>query len=216
MRILHVHDIPRFEGGVEQILFDTARGLAKQGWSQALLHSDDQKTDARFLSAFGVTGSHREIIMQYRPHAILMHKVADHERVNMCSRLAPTVHMVHDHDLVCPRRHKYFPISKKVCTKPAGSACYQHLCCFQRSADNKYLPVTLSGTAGVKIMLGASKSVRSYIVGSRFMQSQLMMNGIEEDKINIVNPVPAALTSPRYITDAERAGNTFCRPGNTR
>ena len=199
MRILHVHDIPRFEGGVEQILFDTARGLAKQGWSQALLHSDDQKTDAKFLSAFGFTGSHREIIMQYRPDAILMHKVADHEKVNMCSRLAPTVHMVHDHDLVCPRRHKYFPISKKVCTKPAGSACYQHLCCFQRSANNKYLPVSLSGTAGVKIMLSASKSVRSYIVGSRFMQSQLVMNGIEQDKINIVNPVPAALTSPRYI-----------------
>lgn len=199
MRILHVHDTPRFEGGVEQILFDTARGLAKQGWSQALLHSDDQNTDARFLSAFGVTGAHRELIMQYRPHAILMHKVADHERVSMCSKLAPTVHMVHDHDLVCPRRHKYFPISKKVCTKPAGSACYQHLCCIQRSVNNKYLPVTLSGTAGVKKMLGASKSVRGYIVGSRFMQSQLVMNGIGEDKINIVNPVPAALTSPRYV-----------------
>lgn len=200
MRILHVHDIPRFEGGVEQILFDTARGLAKQGWSQALLHSDDQKTDGRFLSAFGVTSSHREIITQYRPQAILMHKVADHERVNMCSRLARTAHMVHDYDLVCPRRHKYFPLSKKVCTKPAGSACYQHLCCIQRAPNNKYLPVTLSGTAGVNTMLNASKTVRSYIVGSRFMQEQLTMNGIEEDKINIVNPVPAALMSPRYIT----------------
>lgn len=204
MRILHVHDVPRFEGGVEQILYDTARGLARNGWSQALLHSDEQQVDSKFLSAFSSSGSNNEIINRFRPHAILMHKVADHERVNTCSNLAPTVHMVHDHDLVCPRRHKYFPLSKKICTRPAGKACYQHLCCIQRAPSESSLPVRLSGTGHVKTMLDSSKAVRRYIVGSEYMRQQLILNGIDEEKISIVNPVPAALTAPRYIDMQQR------------
>ena len=199
MRLLHVHDIPRFEGGVEQILYDTALGLAECGWSQALLHSDGQSPDSKFLSAFSSCDSSADMIARFRPHAILMHKVADRDRVDQCSKTAPTLHMVHDHDLYCPRRHKYFPLSKKICTKPAGAACYQHLCCIQRAPADSILPVRLSGTGAVNAMLDASTGIRRYIVGSHYMKEQLKLNGISEEKISIVNPVPAALASPRYI-----------------
>ena len=37
MRVLHVHERARFQGGVEQILHDLAAGLAARGWPPALL-----------------------------------------------------------------------------------------------------------------------------------------------------------------------------------
>ena len=37
MRILHVNDQAFFQGGVEQILFDTANGLSRENCPQALL-----------------------------------------------------------------------------------------------------------------------------------------------------------------------------------
>lgn len=203
MRILHVHDVPAFHGGVEQILYDTAHGLGTQGWPQALLHRDGLQPDNKFRSAFSDSDSHHDIITRFRPHAILLHKVADDQRVRLCSTSVPTAHMVHDHDLVCPRRHKYFPLSKKICTKPAGLACYQHLCCIQRAPNESRFPVRISGTGRVKTMLDKSKNVKQYIVGSNYMRQQLMLNGISERKITVVNPVPAALTSPRFASMAQ-------------
>ena len=38
MRILHVNERASDLGGVERILHDTAKTLAEEGWSQALLH----------------------------------------------------------------------------------------------------------------------------------------------------------------------------------
>ena len=53
MRILHVHDQAVFQGGVEQILFDTAAGLAQDGYPQALLYSVEVIADERdFLGSF--------------------------------------------------------------------------------------------------------------------------------------------------------------------
>ncbi len=56
MRILHVNERASDFGGVERILHDTARTLADEGWSQALLH-DDEESDARFAAPFEFAGS---------------------------------------------------------------------------------------------------------------------------------------------------------------
>ena len=54
MRLLHVHDRAEFQGGVEQILFDTAKGLAERGWPQALL-SQQSSPDPEYIRSFEYT-----------------------------------------------------------------------------------------------------------------------------------------------------------------
>ena len=204
MRILHVHDRASFQGGVEQILFDTARGLSDRGWPQALL-SDSSTADSEFTRAFELAGHEATIIESFRPDAVLMHKVSDAKRLVAVAQAVPSVHMVHDHDLVCPRHHKYFPISHKICNKPAGLACYLHLCCLQRTAEGSRLPIKINGTGNVKRQLYAGRSVRQYLVGSHYMKKELEINGIPGEKIEIVHPVPAALETPH----AHQIGNAL-------
>jgi glycosyltransferase involved in cell wall biosynthesis len=198
MRILHVHDQGFFQGGVEQILFDTAVGLAAIGHPQALLFAGEM-ADPDFSAPFSDTGNDLAVIRSFQPDVALLHKVGDTQRVIELAKMVPTAHMVHDHDMVCPRKHKYFPLSLAVCNKPAGLSCYLNLCCIQKSTGESILPIKIQGTANVKRQLAAGRNVQRFIVGSRYMKNELETNGIAGDKIEIVHPVPAALQTPRAL-----------------
>jgi len=198
MRILHVHDQAVFQGGVEQILFDTAVGLSERGYPQALLFNGEQ-SDSSFLEPFQHSANDLSVIQSFKPDVALLHKVADTGRIMELTNSIPTVHMVHDHDMVCPRKHKYFPLSLSVCNKPAGLSCYLNLCCIQKTPADALLPLKIQGTAKVKHQLNAAKNIQRFIVGSRYMKSELVTNGIPGDKIEIVHPVPAALQTPREV-----------------
>jgi len=202
MRILHVHDQAFFQGGVEQILFDTATGLSAKGYPQALLFSGEV-TDSSFTEPFEHTGNDLSVIQAFKPDVALLHKVTDTARIAELTRTLPTAHMVHDHDMVCPRKHKYFPLSLSVCNKPAGLSCYLNLCCVQKTTGDSLLPIKIQGTAKVKHQLNAAKNVQRFIVGSRYMKSELETNGIPGDKIEIVHPVPAALQTPEAVPASE-------------
>jgi glycosyltransferase involved in cell wall biosynthesis len=202
MRILHVHDQAFFQGGVEQILFDTANGLAQRGCPQALLFSGGVAEEG-FSTPFECVSDDMSIIQSFRPDVVLLHKVADTGRIAELTRSVPTAHMVHDHDMVCPRKHKYFPLSLAVCNKPAGLSCYLNLCCVQKATGDSVLPIRIEGTSGVKRQLGAAQGVQRFFVGSRYMKRELEINGIAGEKIEIVHPVPAAIRSPEAVAMSE-------------
>jgi glycosyltransferase involved in cell wall biosynthesis len=195
MRVLHVHAKGGFHGGVEQIMRDTAAGLTQRGWPQGLLALDGD-IDPEFASVFETSGSSLDVLDSFRPDVLLIHKVEDAQTVTALAARVPTVRMVHDHDLVCPRRHKYFPLSQRICDKPAGIACYTHLCCVQRAPAESLIPVRISGIGDVRRGLAANSAVSGFIVGSRWMRDELEMNGIPAERISIIPPVPAALSRP--------------------
>lgn len=198
LRVLHVHERAGFYGGVEQILYDTARGLAARGWPQGLLHAD-LEPQADYLAAFEQTGTGDDLIAVFAPDVLFLHKVEDPARVAALARRYPTVRMVHDHDLVCLRRHKYFPLTGHVCDRPAGSACYLNLCCVQRAAPGSALPIALKGLSEVKAAIRAHREVRRLMVGSLWMARELAMNGLDPDRVVIVPPIPAALAEARPV-----------------
>ena len=107
--------------------------------------------------------------------------------------------MVHDHDLVCLRRHKYFPLTGRICDRPAGSACYLNLCCVQRAAPGSVLPIALKGLGQVKAAIRANREVRRLMVGSRWMERELVMNGLDPERVAIVPPIPAALADAQPV-----------------
>jgi len=203
MRVLHVHERAGFYGGVEQILYDTARGLSARGWAQGLLHADGTPQD-EYLSAFESAGTDDELISGFAPDLLFLHKAEDPDRVAELARRLPTVRMVHDHDLVCLRRHKYFPLNSRVCDRPAGLACYLNLCFVQRAPAGSRLPVTLRGVGGVKAAIRAHRGVRRLMVGSRWMERELIINGLDPARIAIVPPIPAALAQSSPLPPSGR------------
>ena len=194
MRVLHVHQKAGFHGGVEQILFDTARGLTELGWPQGLLHSDPEP-QAGYVAAFEQASDRTGMLEEFAPDVLFLHKLEDAEMVRQLAASRPTVRMVHDHDLVCLRRHKYFPISTRVCDRPAGISCYLHLCVIQRAPAGSLLPVTLKSTAERHSAIRAHDGIRCFLVGSEWMRRELAVNGIPREKIEIVPPIPAALAN---------------------
>ncbi|QVL47483.1 MAG: glycosyltransferase family 4 protein [Thiocapsa sp.] len=198
LRVLHIHERAGFHGGVEQILWDTARGLAARGWPQGLLHADPRPGDD-YLSAFEQTGTQDDMIGAFAPDVLFLHKVEDPVRVADLARRYPAVRMVHDHDLVCPRRHKYLPFSGRICDRPAGLACYLNLCWLQRAAPGAVVPIALKGTGAVKAAIRAHREVRCLMVGSRWMERELVMNGLDARRVAIVPPIPAALAEARPV-----------------
>jgi len=192
MRVLHVHERAGLHGGVEQILYDTARGLRDMGWSQGLLHQDT-KPDPDYLAAFDQASDRESILEAFAPDVLFLHKFEQVDKIRYLAERYPTVRMVHDHDLVCMRRHKYFPVSTRVCDRPAGIDCYMHLCFIQRAGPGSLLPITLRGVGERRRAILAHDAVRRFLVGSEWMRRELAINGIPGDRIDIVPPIPAAL-----------------------
>lgn len=193
MRVLHIHERAGFYGGVEQILHDMAAGLGARHWPQALLHAD-AAPQPDYLSVFADSDAEEEaLITRFQPDVVLIHKLEDAGRVATVSMQLPTARMIHDHDLVCLRRHKYFPIGTQICDLPAGFACYRHLCFIQRSAAGSTLPIALQGVGERKRAIRAHANVRLFIVGSRWMQRELVMNAIPEARVRVLPPVPNSL-----------------------
>ena len=200
MRVLHVNERAGFHGGVEQILHDMALGLAERGHPQALLHRDPEPRP-ELLSAFEATGSDAgadsdggpALIDGFRPDVVLIHKLESAGRIHALAERLPTVRMVHDHDLVCLRRHKYFPINTRICDRPAGLACYSHLCFIQRAAPGGRLPIRLSHVGERRRAIDAHAQVRRFIVGSRWMREELAVNGIPAGRVDVLPPVPRTL-----------------------
>lgn len=190
MRLLHVNTIAMFQGGVERILHDTAQGLAERGFEQALWYEEGE-ADLRMTAQFSRLGREHEIVEDFRPDLVLVHK-ASLERIKWLVNYFPVVRMVHDHDLVCLRRHKYFPISKRVCEKPAGVSCLLHGCIVQRDPGG-HLPLKIASLSRQKREIALNKLVKGLVVGSNWMRNSLIENGFEANQISVIPPVPRAL-----------------------
>lgn len=208
MRVLHVHERAGFYGGVEQILYDTARGLAVRGWPQGLLYADGGP-QAEYLAAFERSGTGDDLIVDFAPDLLFMHKVEDPDRVATLAARVPAVRMVHDHDLVCLRRHKYFPLTSRVCDRPAGIACYLNLCFVQRASAGSRLPIVFKGLGKVRAAIRANRGVRRLMVGSRWMARELIVNGLDPERIAIVPPIPSSLAQASPLPPAGEAEILF-------
>jgi glycosyltransferase involved in cell wall biosynthesis len=210
VRILFVNEKCGYFGGVEQNVADTAEGLRSRGHICYLAYArvteqDVNKYKALFEECFPceemIIGkkeeegkSYEAILNQVKPDAIYLHKV---NNLRFCEPFLSKVHtvrMVHDHDLYCPRRHKYFMIGNRVCYHRADWRCW---------LDGAFLakdtPLRI-GFTWVSIRDKLKEMRRNYqldilLVGSRFMKGQLLQNSFPEEKIHILPPV-IRLTCP--------------------
>ena len=199
MRILHVHGRSRFQGGVEQIMFDLARGLAARGWTQALW-SPESNPDPLFASAFERIVRNPDDVPGFRPDALVLHKWSDAAAVAGLLRRFPSVQVVHDHDFYCPRKHKYYPGSLRTCTDRAGLACIQHLCLLERRSGR--WPIGLTSLPAFRTRMAVARSATRHVAGSRYSAQELARNGYAPERIEVIPPVPASLGTA-----------TACSPG---
>jgi glycosyltransferase involved in cell wall biosynthesis len=113
----------------------------------------------------------------------------------------PSVQVVHDHDLYCPRRHKYFPLSHQACGERAGGACLRHLCLIERREGA--WPIGLASLPDFRRRMHVAQRARLLVAGSRYSAAELARNGFATDRIEVIAPVPAGIGQSACLEPGE-------------
>lgn len=211
VRILFVNEKCGYFGGVEQNIADTVKGLNSRGHACNLAYGEISERDleeykALFEETFlcqetgPVTKDRRlnitdrgvhtleGVLSRVFPDVIYFHKVPELKScMHLLLRLR-SVRMVHDHDLCCPRRHKYFMSNGRVCHHKLDWRCWIDGAFIARSNTSR------TGFTFVNIGRKLREMRRNYridclLVGSRFMRDELLQNGFPEEKVHILPPV---------------------------
>lgn len=216
MRILFVNEKAGYFGGVEQNVADAAAALGARGCSCVLAYGTLTERDpdgyrSLFREAIpcrdlidppGEGGeTFQSVVERVSPDVVYLHKLPRISPVSPLFGRVRTVRMVHDHDLCCPRRHKYYLLNNRVCRHPAGWRCYLDGAFLERSRSSRvpfhYVPIS------PKIReMRRNLPLDAVIVGSRFMREELIQNGFPAGRIHVLPPVvPGASGEPKPVPE---------------
>jgi glycosyltransferase involved in cell wall biosynthesis len=210
MRILFVNTYCGKFGGVEQNIADVVAGLRERGHYCVLIYArETEKGVAAYKQLFAGTicGGESEAMTASLGaqvagsfwDAVYVHKLESVKPLLPLKGKVHLVRMIHDHDECCPRHHKYFAFSTRICTRPVGWRCWTDLACIERDS-NSSLGVKWRSLAQHKRELALNREVfDQFIVGSCFMQEELVMNGIAPGRIRRLAPcvrLPERATTP--------------------
>ncbi len=206
MKVLLVNDKGCFWGGVEQFLNDTATGLNGRGHEIHFLYTDPLPRDREPLRApfasqtwLNLSASRenlerqiQRLIETHQPDTIYLQRFGELETIADLLRGQRVARYVHDHDLYCPRRHKYFPVSKKVCPHPLGVQCVLHGCLVSSSGPVPGFPGLINIFDRAR-ELRFARCLPRVAAGSRWMSAALEQNGFRKEQLFILPPVPLGI-----------------------
>jgi len=203
MRILFVNEKCGYFGGAEQNVAATAQGLRANGHRCFLAYGTGTERDFdHYRSLFDgvfqcrdiqgplekVGHPFEDVIAKVSPDVIYVHKVP---KVDFCLSFLHKIHtvrMIHDHDVCCPRRHKYYVHNGRVCTNEAGWRCYLDLAFLEKGPQGRRIPGYVS--IGRKLAeMRRNYDFDKLLVGSRFMRQELLQNGFPVSKVRILPPM---------------------------
>lgn len=217
MKILFVHETCGYHGGVEQHVADVCQGLAARGHSCHLAYGRRGARDAAgfaalFTSAAAVADLApdapgrrdaprlAQLARRLGPDVIYLHKVA-----RLPEDLPPgprVARMIHDHDLCCPRRHRYHPLTGRICDLPAGWWCALEGAFLGRSPEGR---LRLDPIGPKLREIEGNRRLPAVLVGSRYMRRSLIQQGFDPQRIHRLPPVgPWAVEAPDPLPEAPR------------
>ncbi len=200
MRILFVNEKCGYFGGVEQNVADSASELRRRGHDCFLASGpktsrggDDYAAlfDARFPCREMGADEGRpfdDIFREAAPDVLYVHKTRSIAPLLPHLSACRSVRMVHDHDLCCPRRLKYYVWTGRVCRCKAGWRCWCDLGFLERNRE-RGRGYRLASIAAKLEEIRRNYQIQTFLVGSRFMREELAQNGFPEDRLRILPPV---------------------------
>lgn len=199
MRVLFVSTTAGYIGGVEQHIELATKGLASRGHVCAFAYSVSNGVDVDgFLSCFDSSynlesTSLAQVLEDFSPDCIYVHKWEHMEEIQaVVGTTLPIFRMFHDHDIYCPRRHKYLIGTRKICTWRAGIACYFDLAFLERRNGK----IHITPIAPKLRELARNRSLDRCIVGSSYMRTELVRNGFPAHSIHVVPPTVSDFNKP--------------------
>ena len=195
MKILFVNTYGGFWGGVERYIYDCAKAFKAHGWSCYGLFESMGKETRDFETVFekcwvDEPNQRVALIQKIKEQGItiaFVHKSNSPELLHQLNISFNTTCLVHDHDYYCIRKHKYFPLSRKNCQRPLARL-FCTLCSgvIERKPGAHSLQLIDIGRRFE--IFKQIRKMKTWIVLSEYMKSNLVLNGFPASQIQIIHP----------------------------
>jgi glycosyltransferase involved in cell wall biosynthesis len=210
VRILFVNEKCGYFGGIEQNVADTAAGLRARG-AQCFLAF--QETTGRQVPEYQANFEEcvpldpfPQALARVRPDVVYIHKANVRSLGDALAGVyagVRTLRMVHDHDLCCPRRHKYYAWNGRICRHKADWRCYLDMAFVERSAGPAKIAFVSIGDKMLEMR--RNRQLALLLVGSASMREELIQNGFPPERVEILPPaVRMPLRAMAPIPDENR------------
>lgn len=185
MRILVINEYAGQLGGVEQYLANVVPALRSRGHTVGLHYLKDAPRNVDSFRALFDASWQNELataVAQFQPDTLFLHRVEDiQEFLSLPQR---KVRYIHDHDLCCPRRHKYYWFNGRACNHKADWRCWFDLAFLAKSPQGRLRFVSLADHRKQREL---HKKLDLLLVGSRSMRQELEQNGLRQ--VEVIAPV---------------------------
>ncbi len=187
-RILFISQTGGFAGGVERFIYQAAGALAGAGVTVTGVFMQPGRNSELFAKRFAETGWGMAAVAAQARSADLVwiHKCGDLAGVQRACADARQVLYVHDHDYTCFRRHKYYPLGRINCSRPAGPFCRW---CGSLSRGHGSWDDFLANLAAVR-------RFPLVLAGSDFMLRCLAENGVAPARLRRLEPLIDLIRRP--------------------
>lgn len=212
MKILFINQNCGYFGGVEQYIADNARGLADRGHQVYLAYGNKtnknlEEYESYFSKCFPCSElltsqnssamTFSNIVESLQPDIVFAHKLKDSNFLIKMVKHFSIVRMIHDHDLCCPRKHKYYLWNGQICGHKADWRCVLDLAFLQKKPESIFKLGFFNVLAHFR-ELKNNRKLQCLAVGSRWMKEELLQNGFSDQQIKIHSPV-VRMAIPEYI-----------------
>lgn len=199
--ILFVSEKYGFYGGIENYAYALSLVLNDLDWNVFGIfeNCEGTKNNEEYILPFKTIfiykpseeNSYLKFCRENNIGTVIVHKTLNIDLLRFVHRNFNVISVVHDHDYYCLRKHKYFPFTRKNC-KLKFNPVICSLCASlggMLAKDGRgrlqFKPVNTSGVYNaLKFLRKSAKTV----VLSDFMKNQLILNGVETDKIVKIHP----------------------------
>ena len=195
--ILFVHEACGSFGGAESNAFATATELRARGHRVGLLtqrrtgHAESAWEELFEGNLFWLHDGAAHALAAFQADVIYVHKWEEQESLAaFLDGATPTVRMVHDHDIYCLRSYRYHPLTRTPCTRAAGLACVVPCLAPLKRQRGGVLPFRWASYFSKQRELALSRRFDRNIVATEFMKGELLVNGFDAQRIEIIPPVP--------------------------
>lgn len=219
MKILQINDRIGLPGGSEEYVPQLSQELAKRG-HKVLIVFEEGEGDKRFecCKVEGVGNlcraknkqtleELRRVVLDFNPNVVNAHNIQNPYVVNALQQLAPTVRYIHDHRVCCPGFSKFYLSDEAACPLPFSWRCTANAY-IKRCATRRPLKL-VKNLCGKPFELKTNRSLTKIIVASDYMKNELILNGFDPSKIEILKdfvepPNPSEIEYQNFIVFAAR------------
>lgn len=194
-----------FAGGIEKYAYDVSRGLRARGHHLTLIYLDENGRDRQdYTKAFDDVRAIQSHDVAHNLDVVYAQRAGTVEELAMFRGL-PVVVASHDHDLTCPRSHRYLPLTHEPCHRPPGFDCVRFGCVVVRDRrPSARLPVRLSNPFLLQKNLTRLAARTRLVACSDYVATNLKNAGVPAARVEVIHPIPPEQDAPLVDLPSER------------